>query len=113
MSQVRRQQRNRTKLKKVTKRQFRVSVYRSNKNIYCQLIDDIAQKTIAASSTKEESLKIEKFNIDAAKKVGLALGEKAIKLLDTKEIYFDRGSYIYHGKVKALAEGIREAGLKF
>lgn len=93
----------------------RLAVFRSNKHIYAQIIDDTAGQTLAAASTMEKSLAEgmkSTSNIEAAKAVGDALAKKALaKGIET--IVFDRGGYIYHGKVKALADAAREAGLKF
>jgi large subunit ribosomal protein L18 len=95
----------------------RLAVYRSNKHIYAQVIDDVAKCTLAAASTMEKSL-MESVglkstsNIEAAKAVGKAVAKKALeKGIDT--VVFDRGGYIYHGKIQALADAAREAGLKF
>lgn len=93
----------------------RLSVYRSNKHIYAQLIDDDAQYTLAAASTVQADIKAELENTDdtaAAEAVGRAIAEKA-KALGITEVVFDRGGYVYHGKVAALAEAAREAGLEF
>lgn len=93
----------------------RLAVYRSNNNIYAQVIDDIKGTTIVAASTVEKAIKdsLEKTNdVAAAVAVGEAVAKKALdKGVDT--VVFDRGGYIYHGKVKALADAAREAGLKF
>lgn len=93
----------------------RLNVFRSNKHIYAQIIDDVAGNTIVAASTEEnsiaEGLKCT-ANVDAAKAVGVAVGKRAIKQ-GIETIIFDRGGYLYHGRVAALAEGAREAGLKF
>ena len=93
----------------------RLAVYRSNNNIYAQIIDDLKGITIVAASTVEKTVKdsLEKTNdVAAAIAVGKAVAEKALdKGVDT--VVFDRGGYIYHGKVKALADAAREAGLKF
>ncbi len=90
----------------------RLNVFRSNKHIYAQIIDDTLGKTLAASSTK--SLKDIKTtsNIEAAKAVGSDIAAKA-KEAGIKNVVFDRGGYLYHGRVKALAEAAREAGLEF
>ncbi len=88
----------------------RVSVYRSNKAIYAQIIDDVKGHTLAAASSKE--LGKESINVSISKEVGLKLAEKA-KTSGIEKVVFDRGGYPYHGKVKALAEGAREGGLKF
>lgn len=93
----------------------RLSVFRSNKHIYAQLIDDSMGITLAAASTAEtdiaKGLK-STSNIDAAKAVGAAIAKKAVAK-GVNRIVFDRGGYLYHGKVKALAEALREAGLEF
>ena len=91
----------------------RLTVYRSNKEIYAQLIDDINSKTIVAASSKDKDLKLETTNkIEVSKIVGDSIGQKAIKA-GIKEVSFDRNGYLYHGRVKSLAEGAREAGLNF
>lgn len=93
----------------------RLAVFRSNKHIYAQIIDDTVGNTIASASTMEASVseKIEKTsNVEAAKVVGTVIANKALeKGINT--VVFDRGGYIYHGKVKALADAAREAGLQF
>lgn len=93
----------------------RLAVYRSVKHIYVQLIDDINGVTLVAASTLEQPLKGELEsggNIEAAHKVGELLAKKALKN-GIKEVIFDRGGNVYHGRVKAIAEGAREAGLAF
>ncbi len=93
----------------------RLSVFRSDKHIYAQIIDDSTGKTLVAASTVEKDVKgaLEKTNdVAAAKYVGTVIGKKAIEA-GIKEVVFDRGGYIYHGKVQALADGAREAGLVF
>jgi large subunit ribosomal protein L18 len=90
----------------------RLNVFRSAKHIYAQLIDDAAGKTLVSASSLEKDFEGFGGNKDAAKKVGKALGEKAVKAGIT-ECVFDRGGYIYHGRVKELADGAREGGLKF
>ena len=92
----------------------RLSVFRSNKEIYCQLIDDVNGKTLMQSSSRDKSindLKLE-TNMEVSFNVGKILAEKAIQK-GIKKIKFDRGGYLYHGRVKSLAEGAREGGLKF
>ena len=91
----------------------RLNVFRSSKHIYAQLIDDVNSVTLVSSSTVDKELTVENGgNVDAAKKVGEAIAKRAIdKNIET--IVFDRGGYLYHGRIKALAEGAREAGLKF
>lgn len=93
----------------------RISVFRSNKNIYAQLIDDVTGKTLASASTLDEAVKADLTSTsskEAAKKVGEALAKKALDL-GIKEAVFDRSGYVYHGKIKELADGAREAGLNF
>ncbi len=111
----RRRARVRRALKKRPNGHPRLSVFRSHKNIYAQVIDDVQGKTLAAASTLEGDLK-KKLKTgadkDAASEVGKLLAERA-KKAGVGEVVFDRGPYIYHGRVKALAEGAREGGLKF
>ncbi len=91
----------------------RLSVFRSNKEIYAQLIDDLSGKTLLAASSIEKEIAGKKMpKIDQAKMVGKRIGEKAVKAGITN-VRFDRGGYLYHGRVKSLAEAAREAGLKF
>ncbi len=91
----------------------RLSVFRSNKQIYAQLIDDIAGKTIATASSREKELEIAgKTKVEQAAEVGKKLGERAVAA-GLSTVVFDRGGYLYHGRVKSLAEGARSAGLKF
>ena len=109
---LKRRLRVRNKLRKVNAGRLRLSVHRSNKNISVQLIDDIAGKTLAAASTLEKDLGVVgKNNVEAAAKVGALIAERA-KAAGVEEAYFDRGGFLYHGKVKALADAAREAGLK-
>lgn len=91
----------------------RLSVFRSDKNIYAQIIDDVNGVTLAAASTLEKDLKIENgANQAAASEVGKVLAERATKAGVT-EVVFDRGGYLFHGRVKALADAAREGGLSF
>lgn len=91
----------------------RLNVYRSNKHIYAQLIDDVNSVTIASASTLDKELSVEGTgNVDAATKVGELVAKRAIEK-GIKEVVFDRGGYLYHGRVKALADAAREAGLQF
>lgn len=90
----------------------RLSVFRSNKAIYAQLIDDIAGRTLVAASSAEVKSEVNGFTVETAKKVGQRLAEKA-SAQSISAVVFDRNGYLYHGKVKALAEGAREGGLKF
>lgn len=91
----------------------RLSVFRSDKNIYAQIIDDVNGVTLASASTLEKDLKIENgANQAAASEVGKVLAERATKAGVT-EVVFDRGGYLFHGRVKALADAAREGGLSF
>ena len=91
----------------------RLAVFRSNKQIYAQLIDDVAGNTIVAASSRDRSLEVKKVTkTEQAKLVGSLIGEKA-KEVGVDSVKFDRGGFIYHGRVKALAEAARETGLKF
>ena len=112
-----RQRRKASIRKKVhgTSERPRLSVFRSTKHIYAQVIDDDAQKTIATVSTLDEALKKELDGLkksDEAKKVGAAIAAK-LKAKGIDKVVFDRNGYIYHGRVQALADAAREAGLKF
>ena len=92
----------------------RLSVFRSNKEIYCQVIDDVNGKTIVQTSSRDKAildLKL-KSNIEISFNVGKSVAEQAVKK-GINKIKFDRGGYLYHGRVKSLAEGAREGGLKF
>ena len=91
----------------------RLSVFRSNKEIYAQIVDDVTGKTISAASSRDKDISSAKGNkIEIAALVGKSVAEKAMKA-GVEVISFDRGGYLYHGRVKSLAEGAREAGLKF
>ena len=90
----------------------RLNVFRSNANIYAQIIDDVNGVTLVAANTLEKDFEGATGNVEAAKKVGTVLAERA-KAKGIEEVVFDRGGYIFHGRVAALAEGAREAGLKF
>ena len=91
----------------------RLSVFRSNKEIYAQIIDDTTGKTLAAASSKDKALsKAKGSKTEIANEVGKAIAEKAAKA-GVEQVAFDRGGYLYHGRVKSLAEGAREGGLKF
>jgi len=91
----------------------RLAVFRSNTGIYAQLIDDVKGVTIASASTKDKGVAAQKGKkIDQSKLVGQTIARKATEV-GVKEVVFDRGGYLYHGRVKALAEGAREGGLKF
>ena len=96
-----------------TKSAPRLNVFRSNSNIFAQIIDDEASKTLVSASSIDKELKLENGgNIEAASKVGELLAKRA-KKAKISEVVFDRGGYLYHGRVKALAEAARENGLKF
>ena len=91
----------------------RLSVFRSNKEIYAQVVDDVTGKTISAASSRDKDISSAKgTKSEIAALVGKAVAEKALKA-GVETISFDRGGYQYHGRVKSLAEGAREAGLKF
>ena len=90
----------------------RLCVYRSNSNLYAQIIDDVAGNTIVSSSTLDKDIKTKAANKQAAKEVGTAIAKKAAEK-KIKTVVFDRGGYIYHGVVKELAEAAREGGLEF
>jgi large subunit ribosomal protein L18 len=115
VSTTKRATRIRKQIKKVANGRPRLSVHRSSKHIYAQIIDDARGHTLAAASTLESDLKgALKTGADtaAAAAVGKLVAERAVKA-GVKEVVFDRGAYIYHGRVKALAEAAREAGLSF
>ena len=91
----------------------RLCVFRSSKNIYVQLIDDVAGKTLAAAASNEKDFGMHGGNAEAAAKIGkLLIAERAIAA-GIENVVFDRGGYLYHGRIKALADGAREGGLKF
>ena len=90
----------------------RLAVFRSESNIYAQIIDDVAGNTLVAASSVEKAFEGNGGNIEAAKKVGAMIAERALQK-GIEEVVFDRGGYIYHGRVQELAEGAREGGLKF
>ena len=96
-----------------TEQRPRLSVFRSNKEIYAQIIDDVTGKTISSASSRDKDIASASGNkVEIANLVGKALAEKA-KKAGVETVSFDRGGYLYHGRVKSLAEGAREAGLKF
>ena len=90
----------------------RLNVFRSNANIYAQIIDDVNGVTLVAANTLEKDFEGATGNVEAAKKVGAVLAERA-KAKGIEQVVFDRGGYIFHGRVAALAEGAREGGLQF
>ena len=110
-SRNKRQLRIRAKISGTSQRP-RLNVFRSAKHIYAQLIDDVKEITIVSASTLEKIFDGAGSNKEAAHKVGLAIAKKAKEKNITK-VVFDRGGYLYHGRVKALAEGAREGGLEF
>lgn len=110
-----RRNRIRSRIRKVsfgTPDRPRLSVFRSNKEIYAQVIDDTTGKTLAASSSRDKDLKVKGTKSDVAAAVGKQLAERALKA-GVEAVAFDRGGYLYHGRVKSLADGAREGGLKF
>jgi large subunit ribosomal protein L18 len=112
---LRRQRRNRFALRKKAGGRPRLSVFRSSKHIYVQIIDDVKGATLASASSLETGLKSELktgADIAAAVQVGKLIAERALKAGIT-DVVFDRGGYIYHGRVKALADAAREGGLSF
>ncbi len=90
----------------------RLSVFRSNKEIYAQLIDDVNGVTLIAASSRDKGAAVKGTNIEVAAEVGKMVAEKALKA-GIETVTFDRGGYLYHGRIKSLAEGARAAGLKF
>jgi large subunit ribosomal protein L18 len=109
---IKRRLRVRNKLRRTNAGRMRLSVHRSNKNISVQLIDDVNGVTVAAASTLEKDLGVVgKNNIEAATKVGAAIAERA-KKAGVEVAFFDRGGFLFHGKIKALADAAREGGLK-
>jgi large subunit ribosomal protein L18 len=110
---LKRRQRVRNKIKATSHGRLRLSVHRSSKNISVQLIDDVKGVTLASASTLEKALGfVGKNNVEAAAKVGATIAERA-KKAGVEECYFDRGGFLFHGKIKALADAAREGGLKF
>jgi large subunit ribosomal protein L18 len=116
LTKVERRQRIKLRIKKTvtgTASMPRLSVFRSNKEIYAQVIDDTKGITLAAASSKDKELAgVTGTAIEIAAQVGKAIGEKALKA-GIEKVAFDRGGYLYHGRVKSLADGARTAGLKF
>ena len=110
----RRAERNRRRLKALSNGRPRLSVHRSDKNISAQIIDDAEGKTLASASSLEgeKGKKSKGSDKDAATRIGKLIAERALEK-GVSEVVFDRGGYIYHGRVKALAEAAREAGLSF
>src|SRR5262245_27773601 len=112
---ARRSSRNRAQIRRKAIGRARLSVFRSSKHIYAQVIDDVKGATVAAASSVEKDVKARLnagANKDAAKEVGKLIAERAVKA-GVKQVVFDRGGYLFHGRVKALADGAREGGLSF
>ena len=110
-----RRQRIRFRIRKIvsgTATKPRLSVFRSNKEIYAQLVDDVNGVTLMAASSREKGVDLKGTNVEIASAVGKLIAEKALKA-GIDSVSFDRNGYLYHGRVKSLAEGAREAGLKF
>jgi large subunit ribosomal protein L18 len=115
LSKSERRQRIKFRIRKIvsgTPAKPRLSVFRSNKEIYAQLIDDVNGVTLLAASSREKGVDFKGTNVEIAEQVGKLLGEKALKA-GVETIAFDRGGYLYHGRVKSLADGAREGGLQF
>jgi len=108
----RRAQRTRSRLRRLANGRPRLSVFRSSKNIYAQIIDDANGVTLVSASTTEKDNKIIASGVEAAAEVGRRVAERA-KKKGLAEVVFDRGGYIFHGRVKALADAAREGGLNF
>jgi len=110
-ARIKRHKRVRSKISGTPERP-RLNVFRSGTNIYVQVIDDTNGVTLASASSLEKDFHVEGTRSDAAKQVGLNIAERA-KAKGIENVVFDRGGYVYHGRVKALAEGAREGGLQF
>ena len=111
LERKRRHARVRTKVSGTAERP-RLCVYRSNTNLYAQIIDDVAGITLVAASTLDKEVKTKKSNVEAAKEVGALIAKRAAEK-NIKTVVYDRGGYIFHGVVKAIAEAAREGGLEF
>ena len=116
LTKTQKRQRIRNRIRKIvsgTETRPRLSVFRSNKEIYAQIVDDVSGKTISAASSRDKDISASKgTKTEIASLVGKAVAERALKA-GVNTISFDRGGYQYHGRVKSLAESAREAGLKF
>ena len=112
-SKTRRKYRNRNRIKNNSKRN-RLSVFRSNKNIYAQIIDDLTGKTLVSASSLEKNINKldEKTDFVIEKRIGSLIAERSLKK-GIKKVVFDKGNYLYHGRIKALAESARKSGLDF
>ncbi|MDR2685248.1 MAG: 50S ribosomal protein L18 [Rickettsiales bacterium] len=108
----RRLKRNRFAAKSKNYGKIRLSVHRTGRHIYIQAIDDVAGRTLTAASSLDKGFKGKGWSVAGATLVGAAFAKKA-KEMKLKDVYFDRGAYKYHGRVKALADAVREGGLKF
>ena len=111
MERARRHARVRTKISGTAERP-RLCVYRSNTNLYAQVIDDVAGNTLVSASTLDKEVKTKYANKEAAKEVGALIAKRALEK-NIKDVVFDRGGYIYHGVIKELAEAARNGGLNF
>ena len=111
LERARRHKRVRTKISGTAERP-RLCIYRSNTNIYAQIIDDVQGMTLVSASTLDKAVKTKHANIEAAKEVGALIAKRALEK-NIKTIVFDRSGYVYHGVIKELAEAAREAGLEF
>ncbi len=110
-----RRQRIKNRIRKIvsgTETKPRLSVFRSNKEIYAQIVDDVTGNTISAASSRDKNISAKGTKTEVAALVGKSVAEKALKA-GVESISFDRGGYLDHGRVKSLADGAREAGLKF
>ncbi|MDV7185741.1 50S ribosomal protein L18 [Lutibacter sp. TH_r2] len=115
LSKLERRQRIKHRIRKIvtgTSVKPRLSVFRSNKEIYAQLVDDTTGKTLAAVSSRDKQIEATGSKTEVAKAVGKAIAEQATKV-GVETVAFDRNGFLYHGRVKALADAAREAGLKF
>ena len=115
LSKLERRQRIKQRIRKIvngTAETPRLSVFRSNKEIYAQLVDDLKGKTLVSSSSRDKGIDANGSRLEVAASVGKSIGEKAVAAGITT-VAFDRNGYLYHGRIKALADGAREAGLKF
>ena len=112
-NKIKRQLRNRKRLKKVNVNRYRISVSKSLNNLSAQIIDDIQKRTLVSASSIEKEIKTKKVKkMDKSSLIGEILAKRA-KEKNISEVYFDRGEYKYHGRVKAFAETLRKNGLKF
>ena len=112
-SKIKRRLRNRKKLKKVNVNRYRISVTKSLKNLSAQIIDDVQKKTLVSASSVEKDIKIKKIKkIEKSSLIGEILAKRAIEK-NINKVYFDRGEYKYHGRIKIFADTLRKNGLKF